>query len=889
MKKRIVGRMSLWRHLTRGVRAMADRRTTDRELADELRHYVEQATAELIARGVSPRDARRAAEREVGNMTFTQERVRSYGWENLVETLIADLRYAARRLRRSPGYTIVSVITLALGIGATTAIFSAVNPILFEPLPYPNAQRIATISDRSDVGTPIDVTFGTYRELVQRSHSFDAMAAFKGWQPTMIGRAEPERLTGQRVSAPYFTALGVRPILGRDFQASDDRPSGPNVAVLSNALWRRRFGGDPSIVGRQIKLDDNDYLVIGVMPSGFENVPAPLAELWAPLQYATAFGPDSREWGHHLRLVARLRPQVTVDEAGRELNAIARAPVPEFPRVPWAALANSLRITSLQADVTGGVRPALLAVLGAVLLVLTIACVNVTNLMLARGAQRQGEFAMRAALGAARGRLIRQLLVESVLLATIGGALGMFVAEFGVRTLIALSPPGLPRVEAIRLDTPVFVFGLFVTTLIGVLVGVIPALHASRADLQTGLQQTSRRAAGGHQRTRGVLVVAEVALALVLLVSAGLLLRSIERVFAVAVGFDSSHLLTMQVQETGRRFNDDRERSRFYADALEAVQRVPGVMAAGFTSLLPLSGDIDMYGVHFEAESDATNDGAALRYAVTPGYFDAMRIPLRTGRLLDAHDGADAPRAAVINESYAKQNFPVMNPIGQRFRFGPDDGRWYTVVGIVGDVKQSSLALDQPNAIYLPYTQWHWADNLMSLVVRARGDAPVLTQAIRQAIWSVDKNQPIVRVATMERLVGQSIADRHFALILFEAFGLVALLLAATGIYGVLSGAVTERMREMGVRAALGATPSDIVGLIVWKGMALTTVGVVIGLAGAALATRAVVSMLFGVSRLDPVTYVVVVALLGAVSAIACGLPALRASRVDPASTLRAE
>lgn len=882
--------MSLWRQLARGVRALRDRQSVDREVADELRHYVEQATAEGITRGLAPHDARHAAQLEVGNMTVACERIRSYGWENAVETVVADIRYGARRLRRSPSFTAVSVITLALGIGATTAIFSVVNPILFEPLPYPDAHRIAMVSDLGGDGTPIPVTFGTYRELLQRSHTFDAMAAFKPWQPTMVGTAEPERLVGQRVSASYFRALGVAPVLGRDFEPSDDRVNGPNVAVLSNALWHRRFAGNPSIIGQPITLDDNDYLVIGVMPSGFEDVPAPLAELWAPLQYATAFGPDTREWGHHLRLVARLRAGVAMDQAARELNAIARTPTPDFPRVAWASLANGLRATSLQADVTRGVRPALLAVLGAVMLVLAIACVNVTNLMLARGAQRRGEFAMRAALGAGRARLVRQLLIESVLLAGIGGVIGMFVAEFGVRTLVALSPPGLPRVAAIRLDAPVFAFGLLVTTVIGVLVGLIPALHASRADLQAGLQQSSRRAAGGHQTTRGVLVVAEVALALVLLVSAGLLLRSVERVFAVAVGFDSARLLTMQVQATGRRFDTDSMRTPFYAEALDAVRGVPGVAGAAFTSLLPLSGDVDVYGVHFEGDREAKDDGAALRYAVTPGYIEAMRIPLRRGRLLDAHDdGQGAPRAALINESYAAQKFPKQDPIGRRLHFGPDDGKWYTVVGIVGDVKQSSLSMDQPNAIYLPSTQWHWTDNLMSLVVRARGDAPALTSAIRRAIWSVDKNQPVVRIATMDNLVEQSIADRHFALILFEAFGLVALLLAATGIYGVLSGSVTERMREIGVRSALGATPSDIVGLVVRKGMTLTTIGVAIGLVGAMIATRAVVAMLFGVSRLDPVTYLSVITLLGVVSAIACGLPAVRASRVDPASTLRAE
>jgi putative ABC transport system permease protein len=882
--------MSLWRHLTRGLRVLTSQRAADDDVDEEVRHYLEEAEAAALATGLSQADAHRAAQLEVGSMTVVREQVRSYGWEHTVSTFMGDVHYATRRLRRNPGFTAASVVTLALGIGATTAIFSAVNAILFEPLPYPQADRITMISDASSEGQPRDVTFGTYRELSQRSHGFEAMAPFKAWQPTMVGDAEPERLAGERVGAGFFHALGVSPFMGRDFQADDDRPNGPNVAILGNALWRRRFAGDQAIVGRHIRLDDSDYLVIGVMPGGFDNVLAPLAELWAPLQYQTVFGPDSREWGHHLRMVARLRPGVGIAQARLDLNQIAHAPAPEFTRVPWADLQNGVIATSLQADLTRSIRPALLAVLGAVMLVLAIACVNVTNLLLARGAQRRGELAIRAALGAGRTRLIRQLLTESVVLSLIGGALGMLVAEFGVRTLVALSPPELPRVAAIRLDPAVFAFGMIVTTLIGIVVGVIPAMHASRQDLQAGVRESSRRTAGGHQRTRGLLVMAEVALALVLLVSAGLLLRSIERVFAVPVGFDSSHLLTMQVQESGQRFHADSASYRFYSEAIDAVRAVPGVSAAAFTALLPLSGDIDTYGVRFEIDRGSEEDNApALRYAVTPGYFDVLRIPLRRGRLIDEHDAFGAPRSVLINETFAKRKFPRTEALGQRLRFGPEDDDWFTVVGIVGDVKQSSLDLDQSDAIYVPAAQWHWVDHLMSLVVRGHGDAAALTPAVRRAIWSVDKDLPIVRIATMDTLVERSVADRHFALVLFEAFGIAALLLAATGIYGLLSGSVTERMREIGVRSALGASPRDIVGLVVREGMTLTGLGVVIGLGCATVASSAIVTLLFGVSRLDPVTYSSVVALLLGVSAVACSAPAWRAARVEPSITLRAE
>ncbi|HEU5218178.1 MAG TPA: ABC transporter permease [Gemmatimonadales bacterium] len=881
--------MSLWRQLTRGLRVLTSRNSADRDLNDEVADYLARATAAGIARGLTPDEARRAARVEMGSAPAVRQEVRSAGWEHVVSTTLGDLRYAARRLRKNPGFTAVSVTTLALGIGASTAIFSAVNPILFEALPYPDAARITMVSDAGPDGTPMDVTFGTYLELAGRSQSFEATAAFKAWQPTMIGDAEPVRLTGQRVGAGFFRALGVSPGIGRDFQPLDDVANGPSVAMLSDGLWRRRFAADPGIIGRGITLDDRTYIVIGVMPSGFENVLAPAAELWAPLQYRTVLVPESREWGHHLRMVARLRPGTSLDQASRELDAIANNPVPQFPRVAWASLANGLITTSLQADVTRGIRPALLAVLGAVLLVLAIACVNVTNLLLGRGAQRRGEFAMRAAIGAGRSRLVRQMLTESVLLALIGGVLGMIVAQVGVRALVALSPPGLPRVGAIRLDGGVLGFGIIITTLIGVLVGVIPAIQASREDLQIGLQHSSRRTAGGHRGTRGVLVVAEVALALMLLVGAGLLLRSIGRALAVPVGFDASHLLTMQVQESGRRYASDSARYRFYLEALEAVRQVPGVRSAGFTAQLPLSGDLDMYGVHFERELDPANDGPALRYAVTPGYFETMGIPLRRGRLLDGHDEAGAPRAAVINETFAAQAFPGQDPIGQRFRFGPTDGEWFSIVGIVGDVKQATLELGQANALYITPAQWHWADNLMSLVVRGSGDVTRLTPAIRRAIWSVDKDQPIVRVATMDDLVGRALADRRFALILFEAFGIAALSLAATGLYGVLSGSVTERMREIGVRSALGATRGEIVGLVARQGMTLAVIGAAIGALGAAAATQAIASLLFGVSRLDPVTWAGVTVLLLAVSAIACWVPAWRAARIDPVITLRSE
>ena len=881
--------MSLWRHLARGVRVLAHRRAADEDLSDELRHYADQAAAELIAQGASEAEARRGAQREIGNMTVAREQVRSYGWENVVFTGIGDLRYALRRLWRSPGFTVVAVTTLGLGIGASTAIFSAVNPVLFRALPYPSPERLAVVADRSSDGLPVDVAFGTYREIAGRARSFESSAAFKAWQSTLAGKLEPERLSGQRVGAGFFGTLGTIPAIGRDFRPDDDRPGAPGVVILSDALWRRRFGGDPTIVGQHIKLDDEDQVVIGVMPASFENVVAPLAQIWAPLQYASAFGPDSREWGHHLHVVARLRRGASFADASRELDRIARSPTPEFARVPWARMANGFLVNSLQADVTRAIRPAMLAVLGAVCLVLMIACVNVTSLLLARGAQRRGEFAMRMALGAGRGRLTRQLLTESVLLAVIGGALGLAVAQAGVRALVALSPAELPRLNAIRVDAVAFAFAAVVTTIVGVVVGAIPAFTMLRRDVSVRLQEAGRRTTGGHQRSRALLVVAEVALALMLLVGAGLLLRSVQRIFAVPVGFDAPGLLTMQIHLTGEPYHRDSARARYYSNVLDAVRLVPGVQDAATTSLVPLSGDLDVYGAHLERDHDAQSDGAAIRYAVAPEYFGVMGIRLLRGRLLTAGDGRDAPRAAVVSQAFAKVAFGDANPLGQRFRLGPPEGDWYTVVGVVADVRQSSFDMNPPVAVYVTPLQWHWVDESMSLVVRVKGDPVALAGPIRSAIWSVDREQAIVRVATMGALVNRSIADRRFALILFEAFGLAALLLAATGIYGVLSGSVTERVREIGVRAALGASPFDIVGLIVKRGAALAGAGVAIGLAGAVVGTRGVAALLFGVSRLDAPTYIEVASLLAGVALLASALPALRAARIDPATTLRLE
>ena len=885
--------MGLLRASRRGVAALLFPARTNAEVDDEIRHFVEQRARELVHAGASPDEALRRATLEIGGVVSTREQVRASGWERGLETLIGDTRYALRRLRREPLFTLVATLTLALGIGAATAIFSAVNPILLRALPYPDAERIVTISDRSSTGTPAEPTYGTYEELASRSRSFAVMSASDHWRPSLTGADEPERLEGQQVSASYFHTLGVLPAPGRSFDPSEDLPGSEKVVVLSDRLVKRRFAGDLGLVGTSIALNGEPYRVVGVMPAGFVDVMAPATDVWAPLKAQRHAEPLTREWGHHYRIVGRLRGGVAVDDARRELASIAAQPSAEFARVPWASLSDGVAVRGLQDDVTAAARPALLAIVAAAGVLLLIACVNVANLLLARSGRRRAEFALRTALGAGGTRLVRQLLTESLILAAIGGALGFAVARIAVGALVALSPPGLPPTAVIRVDSAAFGFAVVATTLIGIAVGLVPALSAGRTDVRGAMQTGSRTVAGGPNLLRGAFVVSEVALALVLLVGAGLLVRSLDRLFQVAPGIQPAHVLTMQVVDPDRS-RTDAERLAFYEQAVSAVRSLPGVTGAAFTSQLPLSGDLDAYGYTVAATpgKQAGEDGAALRYSVTADYVTVMGIRLLRGRLLTDHDRSDTPESFLISESLARRSFGAADPIGQRVRFGPEsDGTrpWGSVVGVVADVKQQSLAAQNEAAFYVPSAQWRWVDPVQSLVVQTRGDAAGLTAAVQRAVWSIDRNKPITRVATMGALIRRTAAVQRFASVIYATFAIAALLLAGIGLYGVMSGRVAERTREIGIRTALGATRGAIVRRVVSDALLLTAAGVAVGVAGAAATSQVLESLLYGISRADVATYLGVILLLGAVAVLACWAPARRAATVDPATTLRLE
>jgi len=811
---------------------------------------------------------------------------RPHATSELLLSVVADLRIAARLLGRSPAFAFVSVLTLGLAIGATTAIFSVIEPVLLRPLPYPDAERLALVWERNADGTRDNVGFATFHDLITQSHTLERAAAIGEWQPTLSDHGEPERVIGDRVSWTYFRTLGVRPALGRDFVESEDLPGNNQVVILSYGLWARRYGADSSIVGKAISLDGKPTTVAGVMPASFDNTVSPRAKIWRVLGYLNQ--PFACRTCHHLRMLARVRPGVSIETAQAELDGIKSQLVKAYPKEYGA---DGMLVGGLQDEITTDTRPALLALSGAVLLVLLIAVANVVSLQLARAIRRAQEFAVRGALGASRARLVRQLLTEGLLLATLGGAAGVVVAYVTLPFLIARLPSTLPRLSAMHVDVGALGVVTAIVLLLAIAMGLVPA-RGRFINLSSALGSGRRLSGTANHSTRAALVVAEVALAMMLLVSAGLLGRSLVRLMGVDVGFDTSHLLTLEINSTGPRYPNDSSVFDLHDRVREAVSALPGVVSVAVANQLPLAGNLDMYGVADVDNPPANPEQVPFgdRYAVSTEYLSTMRIPILAGRgftATDAHDGAN--KVALVSDALAKRLWPNESAIGKRIRVGGRDGPARAIIGVTGNIHHSGLDSKTTLQWYVPERQMFFADNQEALAVRTAGDPAALAPTVLRAIAAIDPTQPIVKIATMDDLVSASTSQRRLALVLFAAFAAAALLLAVAGIYGVLAGTVSERTREIGVRSALGATPTSLIGMIVGQGGRLAALGIALGLAGSFALTRYLQSLLFGVAPNDLLTLAAVCVLLGGVTLAACFVPATRAARVDPSTALRSE
>jgi len=797
-----------------------------------------------------------------------------------MDTFFHDIRYGVRMLLKNPGFAGVAIIALALGIGANAAIFSVVNTVLLRSLPYPDPDRLMVLRETKLPQFPeFSISPGNFLDWQKQNTVFEKLAAINGSAYNFTNdAADPERLRGARVSAGLFEMLGATPALGRTFLEEEDQP-GQNLAILSSSLWKRRFSSDPSIIGQSISLSATSYTVIGVMPPSFQ-FPDRDTELWTPVGFSAA---QAQQHGaHYLSVIGRLKPGFNVEQANTEMSAIAGRLAEQYSgsNAGW-----SVNVFPMQEYDVRDIKPALLILLGAVALVLLIACANVANLLLARATARQKEIAIRTALGASRGRVVRQLLTESVLLALAGGAVGLLLALWGTELLLALAPEDLPRVKDVTLDGRVIAFTLSVTLLTGIIFGLAPAWQASRPKLNETLKEGGRGTTGGHHRVRGSLVVTEVALALVLLVGAGLLIRSFYRLQQVNPGFNTRNAMAVTVSLPGKKYP---EPAAFYNQLIEKVSGLPGVVSVGATQSLPVQGDYLLgFNIQGRPPDPPGSDKSTNYYAVTPDYFKAMGIPLIRGREFTDQDRKDTQRVAIINEEMAKKYFPDEDPIGKGINVtnGPETFR--EIVGIVGDVKQYGPAQPTTLQTYEPFLVNPF--NAMTLVVRTESNPTALTSAIRTQVLSIDKDQPVARTRALEQIVSDSVARQRFAMMLLGTLGAVALVLAAVGLYGVMSYAVTQRTHELGIRMALGARTGDVLRLVVGQGMTLALVGVGIGLGGAFALTRLMANLLFATGATDPLTFAAISLLLAGVALGACLVPARRAIRVDPMIALRYE
>jgi putative ABC transport system permease protein len=863
---------------------------SEKELNSEVCAHLDALTEENILRGMTPEEARYAARREFGGVEQIKEDYREARGLPMLELFVQDLRYALRALRKNPGFAAIAVLTLALGIGANTAIFSIVNAVLLRPLPFPEANRIVAVYqtlERNGVHRN-GASYLNFADWQKESHSFEHMGAYHGSDVTLTGVGDPEIIPGAVVTSGLLSTLGARPVAGRLLIPEDDRPGAAAVVVLSERLWRRRFGAAADLVGKTVTLDKQVFTVAGILPGDFqfpfENPPA---DLWIPVQQDTQLrNLIPRRGGHYLSAIARLRPGVTLGEAETELAGINGRLSKQYPAENggWG-----IRIAPLQHELVGDVQLGLLVLLSAVALVLLIACANVANLLLARATSRSRELAVRAALGAGRKRIVRQLLTESLLLGGMGGAAGAATAWWAVRGLSKLLPDDLPRIHAIQVDGWVLGFALLLSVLVSLVFGLAPAIHATSVNLVEGLKEGARgNPEGSGKRLRAVLIVGEVALAVVLLTGAGLLVRSFLELQSVSPGFRVNGILTATVVLPQSQYTKPEEWARYSGQAIERIRTIPGVTGASVVMGLPMSGSRVNLAFAIDGKPQAPEDRVSANYAsVSRGYFQLFGIPLLRGRVFDERDTAASQKIAIVSEAFTRRYFPNEEAIGKHVSFGFPEQASREIVGVVGDVRQVSLDAAAEPEMYAPFEQSPvWA---MNFAVRTAGDPAALASAVRERIQEGDKDLPVVDVQPMTVYLRDSMAQPLFRTLLFGLFGVVALVLAAVGIYGVISYTVAQRTQEIGLRMALGAAPAQVLGLVVGQGMKLVLVGLAAGMAGAFGLTRLFSSLLFGITPGDPLTYFGTVLVLMLVSLLACYIPAKRAMSVDPLVALRYE
>jgi predicted permease len=875
------------------LRALFRRSAVEAEMNDELRFHFEQEVEKYVKAGLSREEAQRRARLAFGTLDEAKEECREARGIAFIETTIQDLRYGLRQLRRNPGFTAVVIATLCLGIGANIAIFGVVSEVLLQPPPYKNPDRLVTVwatyprrGIEKSPATPAD-----FLDWKAQNRVFEEMASSTDEIFTLTGIGEPEQIIGYSFSPQFFHVLGVKAMLGRTFLPSEDTRRNDHVVVLSYPFWQRVFGGDKKVLGRAITLSGVPYTIIGVMPPGF-TWPGGGTELWTPLAL------DPSLWSNRhaslLRVMARLRRGITLKQAQKQMTAIAKG---LDRRYPDTNAGEGVKLVSLRKETVGDIQPALVVLLIAVGFVLLIACVNVANLLLARGMTREKETAIRMALGAGRRRLIRQFLTESVLLSLIGGTLGLLLALWGARFLLAIFPNNIanlsiPHVTQIPFGSRVLSFALGLSAVTGLVFGLAPALRCSNPGLNENLKEAGRASTAGTQtqRIRGLLVVSEVALALMLLVGAGLTVKSFEQIAAGDLGLDPSHVLTMEAFLPPYKYSSSVSQWNFVRKVVEHVRALPGVDSAAGINFLPLSGfwGIVNFTVDGRAAPKLGQGPQADNRVITPGYFKTMRIPLLRGREFTAPDGAGAPHVVIINRKLADRYWPNADPLGRRLNLGPPQRPdWWQIVGVVGDVKAFGLQKPTHLDIYRPFAQFPMP--LVAFTVRT-GPAPLsLADSVKKAIWQVDRSQPVFKVVTMKELAAESVALRRVSMWLLGGFSFLALIVAAIGVYGVMSFSVSQRMHEIGIRVALGAQRRDVLRILVGQGMGLVILGVGIGVAAALGLTHLMTSLLYGVKPTDPLTFVAVSVILLGVALLACYIPARRATKVDPVVALRYE